>query len=59
MADEPTGDLDSNMGNRIIHLMRDLNEKEGTTFVFSTHDPMIMEHASKIIKLHDGKIVKE
>jgi len=59
LADEPTGDLDSNMGDRIIHLMRGLNEKEGTTFVFSTHDPMIMEHASKIIKLHDGKIIKE
>ena len=56
LADEPTGDLDSDTGDKIIHLMRELNEKEGTTFVFSTHDPMIMEHVSKIIKLHDGRI---
>jgi len=57
LADEPTGDLDSERGDEIMHLMKNLNEKEGTTFVFSTHDPMIMEHASKIIKLRDGKIV--
>lgn len=56
LADEPTGDLDSDMGGKVIKLMNELN-KEGTTFVFSTHDPAIMEHASRIVRLHDGKIV--
>ena len=56
LADEPTGDLDSDMGGKVIKLMKELN-KEGTTFVFSTHDPAIMEHASRIVRLHDGKIV--
>ncbi|MBU7029837.1 MAG: ABC transporter ATP-binding protein [Theionarchaea archaeon] len=56
LADEPTGDLDSEMGGKVIQLMKNLN-REGTTFVFSTHDPAIMKHASKVVKLHDGKIV--
>ncbi|MGD2249686.1 MAG: ABC transporter ATP-binding protein [Candidatus Methanofastidiosia archaeon] len=56
LADEPTGDLDSAMGEKVIGLMKDLNA-EGTTFVFSTHDPAIMKHATRIVKLHDGKIV--
>ncbi len=56
LADEPTGDLDSDMGGKVIKLMKELN-KEGTTFVFSTHDPAIMEHASRIVRLHDGEIV--
>jgi putative ABC transport system ATP-binding protein len=56
LADEPTGDLDSVMGNTVIQLFRDLNE-EGTTFVFSTHDPEIMKHATRLVRLHDGNIV--
>ena len=59
LADEPTGNLDSNTGDKIIHLMRSLNKKESTTFIFSTHDPTIMECASKVVKLHDGEIVRE
>jgi putative ABC transport system ATP-binding protein len=58
LADEPTGDLDSEMGSRVIQLMKELN-KEGTTFVFSTHDPAIMEYARRIVTLHDGKIVSD
>jgi putative ABC transport system ATP-binding protein len=58
LADEPTGDLDSETGSTIIQLMKDLN-KEGTTFVFSTHDPVIMNHASRIVQLRDGKIVSD
>lgn len=58
LADEPTGDLDSEMGGRVIQLMKDLN-KEGTTFVFSTHDPVITEHADRIVRLRDGKIVNK
>ena len=56
LADEPTGDLDSVMGGIVIQLFKDLN-KEGTTFVFSTHDPEIMKHATRVVRLHDGKII--
>lgn len=56
LADEPTGDLDSEMGGKVIQLFKELN-KEGTTFVFSTHDQAIMEYASRIVQLRDGKIV--
>lgn len=55
LADEPTGDLDSEMGGTVIQLFKELN-KEGTTFVFSTHDPVIMEYASRVVHLRDGKI---
>lgn len=56
LADEPTANLDSATGEAIIDLMQKLNKKYGTTFVFSTHDPMVMEHASRLIMLHDGLI---
>lgn len=56
-ADEPTANLDHKTGAEIVKLMKDLNEKYGTTFIFSTHDPKIMEHAKKIIYLEDGEIV--
>ena len=55
LADEPTANLDSETGARIIDLMRDLN-REGTTFVFSTHDPHIMERADRVVQLIDGRI---
>ncbi|MCX8058198.1 MAG: ABC transporter ATP-binding protein [Spirochaetes bacterium] len=57
LADEPTANLDSETGQKIIDLMKEINKIEGTTFVFSTHDPDIMSHANRIIKIHDGKIV--
>jgi putative ABC transport system ATP-binding protein len=56
LADEPTANLDSKTGESLIYLMKDLNEKEGMTFIFSTHDPLVMQHASRIIKLTDGRI---
>ena len=56
MADEPTANLDSATGQTIIDLMRDLNAREKTTFIFSTHDPQVMENASRVIHLHDGII---
>jgi len=59
LADEPTANLDSKTGKSIMNLMRDLNEKEGVTFIFSTHDEMVMKFARRIIKLHDGKIVDD
>jgi len=59
LADEPTANLDSETGKSIVELMRKLNAEKGVTFVFSTHDPLIVEHAKRIIKLRDGKVVGE
>lgn len=56
LADEPTANLDSDTGERILGLMRELNEQEGTTFIFSTHDERVMAHAHRLIRLEDGKI---
>jgi len=56
LAHEPTANLDSKTGKEILALMRELNEKHRTTFVFSTHDPMVMEQARILVKLHDGEI---
>ena len=56
LADEPTANLDSATGQTIIELMKDMNQKEGITFIFSTHDHAVMEHARRIIRLVDGQI---
>ena len=56
LADEPTANLDSLTGQNIIDLMRDMNRKDGTTFVFSTHDPKVMAHANAIIRIEDGVV---
>ncbi len=56
LADEPTANLDSKTGNEILDLMLELNQKTSATFVFSTHDNMVMEYASRLIVLRDGKI---
>ena len=57
LADEPTANLDKKTAADIIRLMRSLNEESGVTFLFSTHDPMIMEAAKKIIRISDGQLV--
>jgi len=57
IADEPTANLDSETGNTIIDLMLEFNRNDGITFVIATHDPMVMEHTDKIIRIKDGKIV--
>jgi putative ABC transport system ATP-binding protein len=56
LADEPTANLDSETSESILQLMRDLNEKEKTTFIFSTHDPDVLKYAKKIVKIKDGLI---
>lgn len=56
IADEPTANLDSKNGAAILDLMKAMNADNGTTFLFSTHDPMVMERARRIIHLHDGQI---
>ncbi|MFP4563949.1 MAG: ABC transporter ATP-binding protein [Spirochaetia bacterium] len=59
LADEPTANLDSGTGESILELMRNLNERHGTTFIFSTHDKMVMDFARRLVNLHDGKIVSD
>ncbi|MBN2551403.1 MAG: ABC transporter ATP-binding protein [Spirochaetales bacterium] len=59
LADEPTANLDSETGREILELMLALNEKHGTTFVFSTHDRMVMEFGRRLIRLHDGQITAD
>ena len=56
LADEPTANLDSVTGGAILDLMKSMNTKQQTTFIFSTHDARVMEHADRIIKLVDGRI---
>ena len=56
LADEPTANLDSKTGKSIIDLMLKINREEGTTFIFSTHDSMVTESASRIINMRDGVI---
>jgi putative ABC transport system ATP-binding protein len=56
LADEPTANLDSKTGETIINLMLTLNKKTKTTFIFSTHDPLVMKYANRLIRIHDGKI---
>jgi putative ABC transport system ATP-binding protein len=56
LADEPTANLDSKTGASIIDLMRELNHDDGTTFIFSTHDPQVMERADRVVRILDGQI---
>ena len=56
LADEPTANLDSATGAEILDLMKELNEEKEATFIFSTHDPAVMERAKRVINLHDGQI---
>jgi putative ABC transport system ATP-binding protein len=56
IADEPTANLDSDTSYKIISIMRDLNKKEGTTFIFSTHDQRLLDKVGRLIRLEDGKI---
>jgi putative ABC transport system ATP-binding protein len=56
LADEPTANLDSATGEALLDLMAKLNEERGATFIFSTHDPLVMERARRIVRLRDGRI---
>ena len=59
LADEPTANLDSKTGADLLDMMKNLNEQQNMTFVFSTHDPKIMERARRIIRLVDGCVVDD
>lgn len=59
LADEPTANLDSKTGISIIDLMKSLNQEKKTTFIFSSHDHIVIEHARRIVSICDGKVIKK
>ncbi|MFH1810013.1 MAG: ABC transporter ATP-binding protein [Pseudomonadota bacterium] len=59
LADEPTANLDSKTGNELIATMRRLNQERQVTFVFATHDPKVMEQATRVVRLVDGQIAED
>jgi putative ABC transport system ATP-binding protein len=58
LADEPTANLDSTTGTAILDLMQELN-RQGTTFLFSTHDPRVVSRAGRVVRLMDGRVVDD
>jgi len=58
LADEPTANLDSVTGGSILDAMREMNQKQQTTFIFSTHDANVLKYAKGIVKIKDGLIEK-
>jgi putative ABC transport system ATP-binding protein len=59
LADEPTANLDSATSEQIIALMQQLNRDKGVTFLFSTHDPRIVQHAKRVVRIADGRIIEK
>jgi putative ABC transport system ATP-binding protein len=58
LADEPTANLDSETGERIIDLLRELNRELGVTFVIATHDPALISRVGRILSIRDGHLVE-
>jgi putative ABC transport system ATP-binding protein len=59
LADEPTANLDSNTGKGLLMLMKQMNEEKNVTFIFSTHDKMVMDYARRLVSLKDGQLVDD
>lgn len=59
LADEPTANLDSKTGASLLDIMKELNAIEKTTFIFSTHDKMVMEYSRRLVNIRDGQIENE
>jgi putative ABC transport system ATP-binding protein len=59
MADEPTGNLDSQTGTEIIELLLDLRARHGMTVIVATHDPVIASRCERIVRLLDGRVLDE
>jgi len=57
LADEPTANLDHRTGEEILTLMKEINHHSGTTFIFSTHDPKVMDLADRVVHVSDGELV--
>jgi putative ABC transport system ATP-binding protein len=59
LADEPTANVDSETAEKLLTLMEQLNRERGVTFIFSTHDPRVMAHARRIVRLVDGQVMSD
>jgi len=59
LADEPTANLDSKTGEGLLEMMQKMNEEKRVTFIFSTHDKMVMDYARRLIFLRDGRLVDD
>jgi putative ABC transport system ATP-binding protein len=59
LADEPTANLDSRTGEELLQLMQEMNIRRKVTFIFSTHDEMVMAHAHRVITIRDGRIADD
>ncbi len=59
LADEPTANLDSQTAENLMQLLVHMNQEHGVTFIFSTHDKLVMDFSRRLIKLHDGRIVED
>lgn len=59
LADEPTANLDSKTGQGLLEMMKKMNEEKNVTFVFSTHDQMVMEYARRLVLIRDGLIAND
>jgi len=59
LADEPTANLDSKTAEEIVELMKRINAERGTTFIFSTHDRLVMDHARRVVTIRDGRITSD
>ncbi len=59
LADEPTANLDSENAEALLKMMRELRDEHDMTFVFSTHDPLVVSYASRVVTIRDGKVVSD
>lgn len=59
LADEPTANLDGENAEALMHMMRDLRDRHGMTFIFSTHDPRVVAHAVRVVTLVDGRVARD
>ncbi len=59
LADEPTANLDSKTGEGLMEMMREMNEKKDVTFIFSTHDRMVMDYARRLVHIRDGLVADD
>ncbi len=59
LADEPTANLDSQTSDEVLEIMVKMNEQHDTTFIFSTHDPQVMDYANRLIEIRDGEISRD
>lgn len=57
LADEPTANLDSETSGELLDIMKELNARLGATFIFSTHDQVVINRARRVVHIHDGKVV--